>query len=93
MRSASRSNPSTSRSQRLRQRSEEKERFETRVVKIKDERAGLAVEGEDGEKYFSGLTDFATYEKKISVIVGAEKERQQLEKLIAQRRGLTGLER
>ena len=71
----------------------EKERFETRVVKIKDERAGLAVEGEDGEKYFSGLTDFATYEKKISVIVGAEKERQQLEKLIAQRRGLTGLER
>ena len=32
----------------------EKERFETRVVKIKDERAGLAVEGEDGEKYFRG---------------------------------------
>ena len=71
----------------------EKERFETRVVKVKDERAGLAVTGEDGESYFSGLTDFATYEKKISVIVGAEKERRQLEKLISQRRGLTGSEK
>ena len=71
----------------------EKERCETRVVKVKDERAGLAVTGEDGESYFSGLTDFATYEKKISVIVGAEKERRQLEKLISQRRGLTGSEK
>ena len=68
----------------------EKERFETRVVKIHDERAGLAVMGEDGEEFGAKLTDFSVYEKKISVIVGAEKERAQLDKVLAARRSLLG---
>ena len=63
-----------------------KERFETRVVRIKDERAGLL----DAAGFGSALTDFATFEKKISVIVGAEKERAQLEKVLTARRALVG---
>ena len=62
----------------------DKERFETRVVRIRDERAGLL----DGSGFGSTLTDFSEYEKKVSVIVGAEKERAQLEKILAARRAL-----
>ena len=61
-----------------------KERFETRIETVTDERAGLL----DAAGFGSTLTDLARYEKKVSVIVGAEKERAQLEKVLASRRAL-----
>lgn len=66
-----------------------KERFETRVITIKDERAGLL----DAAGFGTALTDFATFEKKTSVIVGAEKERAQLEQVLTARRALVGVVR
>ena len=64
----------------------EKERFETRIERRKDQRAGLL------DQYGAGaaLTDFEFEEKKVSVIVGAEKERAMLEKVLAARRALLG---
>ena len=64
----------------------EKERFETHVERKVDERAGLT----DAEGFGSALTDFRTYELKVSRIVGAEKERAQLEKVLHARRALVG---
>ena len=68
----------------LERRIMEKERFETFVERRRDERAGLL------DAYGAGgaLTDFQFEEKKVSRIVGAEKEREQLERILAARRSL-----
>ncbi len=63
-----------------------KERFETYVVRRRDERAGLL----DGAGAGAALTDLEFEEKKVSRIVGAEKERATLEKLLGARRALLG---
>jgi len=63
-----------------------KERFETFVERRADPRAGLA-DAAGGAAY---LTDAKVYELKVSRIVGAEKEREQLEKLLAARHALVG---
>ena len=63
-----------------------KERFETHVVRRRDERAGLL----DGHGAGAALTDLEFEEKKVSRIVGAEKERATLEKLLGARRALLG---
>ena len=63
-----------------------KERFETHVVRRRDERAGLL----DGHGPGAALTDLEFEEKKVSRIVGAEKERATLEKLLGARRALLG---
>ena len=66
----------------------EKERFETVVERRVDERAGLL----DAAGFGAGLTDMRVEEKKVSRIVGAEKERAALEKVLAARRALLGEE-
>uniref|UniRef100_A0A7S0JIH4 Kinesin motor domain-containing protein n=1 Tax=Calcidiscus leptoporus TaxID=127549 RepID=A0A7S0JIH4_9EUKA len=63
-----------------------KERFETVVQRQVDPRAGLC-DASGGAAY---LTDVSVYEQKVSRIVGAEKEREQLEKVLAARRALIG---
>jgi len=63
-----------------------KERFETHVERRRDERAGLL----DAYGAGAALTDFKFEEKKVSRIVGAEKERTTLEKVLAARRALLG---
>ena len=64
----------------------EKERFETVVVRRRDERAGLL----DAAGFGATLTDFAFEEKKVSRILGAEKEHEALSKLLDARRALVG---
>ena len=64
----------------------EKERFETTVERRVDQRAGLL----DAAGFGAGLTDMAVEEKKVSRIVGAERERAQLEKVLLARRALLG---
>ena len=63
-----------------------KERFETFVERRVDERAGLL----DAAGFGAGLTDMKMEEKKVSRIVGAERERATLEKVLAARRALLG---
>ena len=64
----------------------DKERFETFVERRVDERAGLL----DAAGFGAGLTDMKVEEKKVSRIVGAERERATLEKVLAARRALLG---
>ena len=63
-----------------------KERFETFVERRVDERAGLL----DAAGFGAGVTDMKMEEKKVSRIVGAERERATLEKVLAARRALLG---
>ena len=51
-----------------------------------DERAGML----DAAGFGSALTDLRVYEQKVSRIVGAEKERAQLERILAAKRALLG---
>jgi hypothetical protein len=64
----------------------EKERFETHIERRRDQRAGLL----DAYGAGAALTDMAYEEKKVSRIVGAEKERAALERILAARRSLLG---
>ena len=64
----------------------EKERFVTVVERRVDQRAGLL----DAAGFGATLTDLAVEEKKVSRIVGAERERAQLEKVLLARRALLG---
>ena len=66
-----------------------KERWETRVVRRKDARAGLAF-SEAGAAPTAYLTDNPNEEYKVSGLFGAEVERMRLEQLLGIRRGLLG---
>eukprot|EP00966_Prymnesium_polylepis_P020235 466423-Prymnesium_polylepis.1 len=67
-----------------------KERWETRVVRRRDERAGLAagMAGLDG----AYKTDMEYEEVKVSGLFGAEAEHEELERLLQARRELVGAE-
>lgn len=67
----------------------EKERWETRVVRRTDSRAGLAF-AQVGAAPTAYLTDNPNEEYKVSGLFGAEVERMRLEQLLAIRRGLLG---
>mmetsp|Transcript_20724 Transcript_20724/g.45050 ORF Transcript_20724/g.45050 Transcript_20724/m.45050 type:complete len:185 (-) Transcript_20724:42-596(-) len=69
----------------IRKEIERKERWETRVVRRRDVRAGAGLE--DGSTY---RTDNAFEEFKVSGLVGAEKEHEALERLLAARAELVG---
>jgi hypothetical protein len=65
----------------------QKERWETRVVRRRDERAGQAAHGAGGAAY---LTDNVDEEYKVSGLVGAEAEHKRMDQLVQIRRKLLG---
>ena len=65
----------------------QKERWETRVVRRRDERAGQSAHGADGAAY---LTDNLNEEYKVSGLVGAEAEHKRMDQLVQFRRKLLG---